>query len=418
MPGTEYYYRVSAVGAQGAQSLGLTVGSSMNVTVSVDTQSPGSINGFVYSDPNDTGSITAQSPGIATTLTLTGTDSLGTITPIVVTSNPTTGAYGFTGLNPGTYTITATTPSGLIPGLENPTGASAPQVLSSGAILSSVNFGETSPASIGGVVFNDANNDGMQDNGETGVSGVTLSLTGTNDAGASVSALAHTNSNGAYDFTGLRPGTYSIMQSLGGDYIAGSISQGTPGGGTVTSSAITNVVLAPGASGANNNFADVTTPPLNVAANLVSQNVQVTWNETSTVVTSFVVQHSVNSGSWTTVATIGAGTESFTDTNTSSGNQYQYRVIADAPSGNSQPSQVVTAPSLNALRLRSIWSPRRSPIRRSTSPGSALEPARPRSAYIVPPTGEFRIICSRPCRRARTSGPICPATPVQPIRTN
>ena len=51
-------------------------------------------------------------------LTLTGVDDLGNITPVVVTTNS-SGDYTFTGLRPGTYTVTEAQPAGFGEGGES-----------------------------------------------------------------------------------------------------------------------------------------------------------------------------------------------------------------------------------------------------------------------------------------------------------
>ena len=65
--------------------------------------------------------------------------------------------------------------------------------------------------SIGDFVYNDIDGDGVQDGGEPGLSGVTVFLdlnsNGTLDAGEPSMV---TDSSGAYDFTGLIPGNYSV----------------------------------------------------------------------------------------------------------------------------------------------------------------------------------------------------------------
>lgn len=58
--------------------------------------------------------------------------------------------------------------------------------------------------SLSGTVYNDANQNGFQDSGETGVSGVAIGLTS-----GQFSTSTTTDSNGAYTFTDLVPGTYT-----------------------------------------------------------------------------------------------------------------------------------------------------------------------------------------------------------------
>src|SRR5205807_1395286 len=79
---------------------------------------PASLSGFVYDDNNNNGLFEpgldeAGIPGV--TVTLTGTDDLGAISPATATTGG-TGLYAFGGLRPGTYTLTETQPGGFLAG--------------------------------------------------------------------------------------------------------------------------------------------------------------------------------------------------------------------------------------------------------------------------------------------------------------
>ncbi len=63
-------------------------------------------------------------------------------------------------------------------------------------------------AALGDYVWFDANNDGLQDNGETGVGGVTVDLMSSTNT---VLATTTTDANGHYLFTNLAAGTYSVL---------------------------------------------------------------------------------------------------------------------------------------------------------------------------------------------------------------
>jgi hypothetical protein len=74
--------------------------------------------------------------------------------------------------------------------------------------------------SLSGHVYSDADNDGVREPDgneyfvpEYGLEGVVLHLTGTNDLGQAVNMTVTTDANGYYEFTGLRPGTYSITRA-------------------------------------------------------------------------------------------------------------------------------------------------------------------------------------------------------------
>jgi len=73
--------------------------------------------------------------------------------------------------------------------------------------------------SISGQVFQDANHDGMQDSGETGLAGVSvyLDLNG-NGLLDSSDPVAVTDANGVYTFANVAPGTYSVREMLPAGY--------------------------------------------------------------------------------------------------------------------------------------------------------------------------------------------------------
>src|SRR5262249_17870955 len=95
------------------------------------------------------------------------------------------------------------------------------------------NFASLLPGSISGLVYLDANNDAAWQSTEVGVAGVKLTLTGTNDLGAHISQLQFTDDNGAYQFTGLRPGTYVLTQTAPAGLLQGGMNAPGSIGGTV-----------------------------------------------------------------------------------------------------------------------------------------------------------------------------------------
>ena len=70
--------------------------------------------------------------------------------------------------------------------------------------------GVLTPSSLKGKVFIDRNDLGVFQSGDPGVAGVTVTLTGTNEAGQAVTLTTTTGSDGSYSFAGLLPGVYSI----------------------------------------------------------------------------------------------------------------------------------------------------------------------------------------------------------------
>jgi hypothetical protein len=73
----------------------------------------------------------------------------------------------------------------------------------------------TNPACIGDYIWNDMDRDGCQDIDELGLENITVTLTGTDNAGNAVNRTTKTNNLGYYKFDGLAPGTYKIsVQAL------------------------------------------------------------------------------------------------------------------------------------------------------------------------------------------------------------
>ena len=240
-----------------------------NSSTDVDTLGPqsSSLGGYVYADSNDNGlqSDDAANGISGVTLTLTGVNDLYQGVTLTTTTGA-NGAYSFTGLRPGTYSVAETQPAGYLDGLDaknnvviagsNATDVVGGIVLNSGTAAVNNNFGELVPDSLAGFVYVDANNNGVKETGEAGLPNVKVTLTGTNDLGAITSQTVLTGSNGAYSFTNLRPGTYVLTATQPAAYLQGKDTIGTPGGIT-SSNQFSNVVLGQSVNGANNNFGEL-----------------------------------------------------------------------------------------------------------------------------------------------------------------
>ncbi len=215
-----------------------------------------SLTGEVYKDLNDDGVRGGGEGGIAgVTLKLTGKDFWGNvITRTVQTVG--TGAYSFDNLPPSDgagYTITQIQPAGYFDGQDNLAGtviagSKASDVL--GPVVLGVNqaktgylFGELAQASIAGVVWYDQSNDGVLDGAEAQrIDGVTIALSGTDDLGQAVSLSTLTAGGGAYSFTGLRPGTYTLTQTQPASHLPGQAAIGT--GATISAGTPDNTLAA------------------------------------------------------------------------------------------------------------------------------------------------------------------------------
>jgi len=104
--------------------------------------------------------------------------SSGTYT-VTVDAGNFTGAGALVGYTP-TPTLQGGNPA--LDSNPNPSGTT-PTTLSSGGTDLTADFGYYKPVTIGDFVWDDTNGNGIQDSGEAGINGVTLTLTGTNGAG-------------------------------------------------------------------------------------------------------------------------------------------------------------------------------------------------------------------------------------------
>jgi protocatechuate 3,4-dioxygenase beta subunit len=129
------------------------------------------------------------------------------------------GKYSFT-VDPGKYSISVTAPTGMsatgqhggADGVDsdiNASGQSDLVTLTAGQTNNNVDAGFYKGATLGDRVWLDANRNGLQDSGETGVAGVKVVLL--DAAGNATGSTATTDANGNYSFTNLKPGTYSVQ---------------------------------------------------------------------------------------------------------------------------------------------------------------------------------------------------------------
>lgn len=122
-----------------------------------------------------------------------------------------------------------------------------------GQDLTNNNFGELKPAQVSGYVYHDADNDGVFDQGEAPIPGVTITLRDANN----VATTAVTDATGRYQFLNLRPGVYSITEGTPpAEFLDGIDTVGSEGG-ALANDHFSNVNLKSGAQGINYNFGEV-----------------------------------------------------------------------------------------------------------------------------------------------------------------
>ncbi|NNK58695.1 MAG: isopeptide-forming domain-containing fimbrial protein [Desulfofustis sp.] len=177
----------------------------------------GLLGDYIWNDVNADGIQDGSETGLAgVTVTLTGDLDNDGIDEILTTATDGDGGYQFTNLPAGDFTIsvdTTTLPEDFV-NTTDPDGITDSQTtvtLGAGETNNDIDFGYTETGSIGDTVFYDANNDSVQNPGEAGIPGVSVTLTGDFDLDGTVDTLVTTtDSSGSYLFDDLLPGTYTV----------------------------------------------------------------------------------------------------------------------------------------------------------------------------------------------------------------
>jgi uncharacterized protein (DUF2141 family) len=217
--------------------------------VSLTALPAGSITGTVFSDTNANGKLDSGEKGLSGETVYIDTKKTGVFAtgdPTAVTTS--TGAYTFTDLAAGTYVVREKIPTGYK--LTAPTAGDFSVTVVAGKIANGFAFADApATASVSGTIFNDANGNGKKDVGEEGLGlwtvYIDLKKDGKDDAG---DPSVTTNILGAWSFSGLVAGTYTVRVVP----VTGSVAT-TPTGGVKT------ITLTAGQSSVGNLFGEKTT---------------------------------------------------------------------------------------------------------------------------------------------------------------
>jgi serine-aspartate repeat-containing protein C/D/E len=183
------------------------------------------------------------------------------------------------GLQPGTYQVREVQPEGLFsvgasPGqvLGEPVGSvvvGQPDVLTEihlplGDLHAvQLDFAEADPAEVSGWVYHDRNNNGLRDDGEEGISGVSLQIEPLDTIAAQAVVTVVTDAGGAYAATGLAPGEYRVVEIeqpqgfLDGLDAAGTVRGLVVGAAVNPGDAIHDLTLRGGDRGVEYNFGEL-----------------------------------------------------------------------------------------------------------------------------------------------------------------
>ncbi|HQK88200.1 MAG TPA: SdrD B-like domain-containing protein, partial [Acidobacteriota bacterium] len=229
----------------------------------------------VWFDADADGTADAGEPGLAG-VTVALLDASSNI--IATVTSGADGTFVFTGVPAGVrYSWRITDQGGVLNDYYGTTTAALanrfqmPGVLTGDAnYAANPNFGYNQTRSIGDAVFNDADGDGVRDDGELGFGGVEVRLyrdtngDGTIDAGEPLVATTTTDSNGNYLFSGLTDGNYVVSIPVGP---TGYTLTGTDGDPGVTGQQLA-VVLSGGGSNLDIDFGYQADTPRNAAGTL------------------------------------------------------------------------------------------------------------------------------------------------------
>ena len=265
-----YLHGKNALGSLGgtplsneAMSVGLATGAA-GANYNFAELTPASLSGFVYLDANNNGVKDPGESGIGgVTITLAGANDQGPVN--LVTTTAADGSYQFRNLRPGSYEILETEPAGYTHGT-NTLGSPGGTILgnlamavnvSAATVGTNYNFAELElPGSLAGYVYLDANGNGVKDPGESGIAGVTVTLTGISVFGQPVNVAQTTASDGSYKFLNVLTGSYTITETQPAGYIHGQETLGTAGG-ILGDHQISSIALNPGVAATNYDFAEL-----------------------------------------------------------------------------------------------------------------------------------------------------------------
>jgi hypothetical protein len=213
-------YRQTIPGGDGVLVVPLAPGQSVTDALFGNQLATGTITGTKFEDVNGNGARDPGEGGLAgVTIRISG--PLGSFS----TTTDAEGSFSFTGLAAANYTISEVVPDGYRQTFPAPPGTMT-IALSPGQTATAL-FGNQAVAaatgSISGLKFDDANGNGAQDAGESGVAGVTINLFAA--SGGALVATTTTGADGTFSFAGVDAGSYQVSEVVPEGFV-----QTLPGG--------------------------------------------------------------------------------------------------------------------------------------------------------------------------------------------
>jgi len=206
-----YAYNVSKVTGQSILSA-----EPLKVGISIQSSPKASIGDFVWLDSNENGVLDGAETGMNGVI-VELYDELGTKLAQTVTSNHfngSPGSYLFTNLDPGKYRVQ------FKPDSPYDQFSSDLITIAAGEQYLQLDVGlVTKKGKIGGYVWLDSNENGLQDSGESGMNDVTVELyNGTSILLATTTTATFNGLPGHYEFNNLSPGNYQVRFVLPAGY--------------------------------------------------------------------------------------------------------------------------------------------------------------------------------------------------------
>jgi serine-aspartate repeat-containing protein C/D/E len=221
---------------------------------------PASLSGFVHVDQDGDCLFDSNEPALSG-VEVQLLDAAGSI--VATTTTASNGAYRFTQLRPGVYSVRETQPTGYLQAgqMTGSAGGDATQTdilsqipITAGAALTDYNFCEYLPASISGYVHIDTIMNCLFDAGEQPLENITVELL---SADGTVLETTTTNAEGLYRFDSLLPGEYTVRETQPTGYFEGGQLAGSGGGNDANLNRIEHIPLASGAQLTDYNFCEL-----------------------------------------------------------------------------------------------------------------------------------------------------------------